>query len=124
MKFNAVGLIGIGVQLAVLAMLVRVARIGYLPATALAVEAAILHNFCWHQCFTWADRRAQGWRPLLDSLLRFNLTAGLLSIGGNLLLMRLLTGTLGLDPLIANGLAIATCSVANFVASDRFAFAP
>jgi len=122
-KFNAVGLIGISVQLGVLALLLRAAHTGYLLATALAVEAAILHNFCWHQCFTWRDRRARGWRPLLGSLLRFNLTAGLLSIGGNLLLMRVLTGAVGLDPLIANGLAIASCSIVNFLLSDRFAFA-
>jgi putative flippase GtrA len=121
MKFNAVGLVGIGVQLAVLALLLRTGA-GYLLATALAVEAAILHNFFWHRCFTWSDRRPHGRRAVCDALLRFNLSTGLFSIGGNLLLMRVFAGAAGLDPLVANGLAIACCSVVNFLVSDRFVF--
>lgn len=38
-----------GVQLAVLAWLVRSLQMHYLPATAIAVEAAVLHNFFWHE---------------------------------------------------------------------------
>jgi hypothetical protein len=56
LKFNAVGGIGIGVQLAALAILKSVLHVDYLAATASAVEAAILHNFFWHERFTWADR--------------------------------------------------------------------
>lgn len=122
MRFNAVGLAGIGVQLAALSLLVRVAHANYLPATALAVEAAVLHNFLWHRVFTWRDRPTRGLRASLDALLRFNLTTGLFSIGGNVLLMRLLAGTAGLDPLIANALAIGVCSIVNFLVSDRFVF--
>src|SRR5436190_21825889 len=32
------------------------AGLPYLLATALAVEGAILHNFVWHERWTWADR--------------------------------------------------------------------
>jgi len=45
LKFNAVGAIGIGVQLATLAALAGGLRLNYLLATGLAVEAAVLHNF-------------------------------------------------------------------------------
>jgi putative flippase GtrA len=55
--FNAVGLAGVAVQLACLALLVH-AGSHYLAATALAVEAAVLHNFLWHQRWTWRDRPA------------------------------------------------------------------
>ena len=64
LKFNAVGLMGVGVQLAMLVVLASGLRIDYLPATALAVETAILHNFLWHERYTWADRTqiaAGGW---------------------------------------------------------------
>ncbi len=57
-KFNAVGGIGIGVQLAALAILRSWLRLDYLPATGLAVEIAVIHNFLWHERFTWADRPA------------------------------------------------------------------
>ena len=56
MKFNIVGWIGIGVQLGVLTALKSGLHLNYLWATALAVEAAVIHNYFWHQRFTWADR--------------------------------------------------------------------
>jgi len=43
LKFNAVGAGGVAVQLAFLALLVRLG-VHYLLATALAVEAAVLQN--------------------------------------------------------------------------------
>ena len=51
--FNGIGLAGAAVQLAVLWMLLA-ARVHYLPATILAVEAALLHNFLWHERWTWS----------------------------------------------------------------------
>ena len=61
LKFNAVGAAGIGVQLAVLVSLRAGLHLHYLLATALAVEATVLHNFFWHKRFTWADRKSTNW---------------------------------------------------------------
>jgi len=55
-KFNFVGGIGIVVQFGALFLLKSVLHFEYLAATAIAVEAAVLHNFIWHEQFTWADR--------------------------------------------------------------------
>ncbi len=46
LKFNAVGGIGIAVQLVVLAVLKVAFHFDYLWATALAVETSVIHNFC------------------------------------------------------------------------------
>ena len=119
LKFNAVGAIGIAVQLGVLAFLKSVMRLGYLPATALAVEAVIVQNFFWHERFTWADRSRK--RPLWR-FLKFNFTTGAISLLGNLGLMRMLVGQFHLHYLLANCVSIAVCSIANFTASDRFVF--
>lgn len=119
LKFNAVGGLGIGVQLATLAILKSAMHLDYLAATAAAVEAAILHNFFWHERFTWADR-AHGW--CTSRLLKFNLTTGAFSLTANLLLMRALVGSLHLQYLAANCLAISSCSLLNFVISDQFVF--
>ena len=119
LKFNVVGGVGIAVQLAALVVLRSGFHLPYLLATGLAVEAAVLHNFIWHEHFTWADR--SGRRVLLRAL-RFNLTTGLFSIAGNLLLMRFLVGSLHLNYLVANIATIAMCSVASFLVSDRFVF--
>ena len=94
LKFNLVGAIGIGVQLGALALLTEAFRMEYTLATAIAVESAVLHNFAWHQRFTWADRGSRGLPDACFRLLRFNTTTGAVSIGGNLLLMRLLVGQL------------------------------
>ena len=121
LKFNAVGGIGIGVQLLAFTALNSGLHLEYLLATALAVETAVIHNFFWHERFTWADRAAGGG---LSRFLKFNLTTGLVSIAGNILLMKLLAGILALEFLAANGIAVAICSIFNFAMSDRFVFLP
>ncbi len=123
LKFNLVGAIGIGVQLGMLAAL-RTLDVNYLVATALAVEAAVVHNFIWHERFTWADRASVTLRQSLWRLLRFNLTTGAVSIGGNLMLMRLLVGQAHLHYLLANIITIASCGLLNFLVSDRVVFRP
>jgi len=55
LKFNAVGTIGIFVQLSVLAMLRSGFGWNYLLSTAAAVEITVIHNFLWHERFTWAE---------------------------------------------------------------------
>ena len=119
LKFNLVGGIGIAVQLLALVLLKAVLQVNYLVATTLAVETAVIHNFLWHERFTWADRTGAGFTRFL----KFNLTTGLFSIGGNLLLMKLLVGFGHLNYLPANGIAITACSVVNFLVSDGFVFA-
>ena len=122
LKFNAVGALGIGVQLAVLFALKSGLQLGYLPATMLAVEAAVVHNFLWHERYTWADRVQPSWRKSLPRLLRFNLTAGGVSILGNLALMKVIVDLGHVNYLIANGIAILVCSLANFLVSEQWVF--
>jgi putative flippase GtrA len=118
LKFNLVGGIGIVVQLLTLAVLKTGFHVNYLVATAPAVEAAVIHNFLWHERFTWADRAGAG----LPRFLKFNLTTGLFSIGGNLALMKLLVDLGHMNYLLANGITIMACSVVNFLVSDGFVF--
>jgi putative flippase GtrA len=122
LKFNIVGALGIGVQLAVLLTLKSGFHLSYLLATALAVEVAVVHNFLWHERYTWADRVQPSLRKSVPRLLRFNLTTGTVSIAGNLALMKLMVGVGHLNYLIANGVAIVLCSVANFLVSDEWVF--
>lgn len=121
-KFNLVGAIGIGVQLGMLALLSSGLHLNYMLVTALAVEAAVLHNFVWHEHFTWADRPSRRLRGSLVRLARFNLTTGAVSILGNLLLMRSLVGQRHLPLLLANAISIAGCSLVNFLVSEYWVF--
>jgi putative flippase GtrA len=121
-KFNAVGGLGIGVQLGVLLFLKSGCHLSYLTSAALAVEAAVLHNFLWHERYTWADRMRPSWKNSPPRLLRFNLTTGAISIAGNLALMKLLVGYGHMNYLVANGVAIVVCSLANFLVSEEWVF--
>jgi putative flippase GtrA len=172
-KFNLVGAIGILVQFAALFFLKGVLHLNYLAATALAVETAVVHNFVWHERYTWADRVRAGpaglgqarsrfgkrsaalrwekpcrpfgtrwqWRrapgthvpgyrmtplrgcnPSVARFLRFNLSTGAVSIFGNLGMMRWMVGSLRVNYLLANGIAIVVCSLVNFVVSDGWVF--
>jgi putative flippase GtrA len=121
-KFNFVGGIGIAVQFAALFILKSALHFNYLAATAIAVEAAVIHNFVWHEQFTWADRLETSWRKSFVRLLRFNLTTGAVSILGNLALMRVMMGQGHMNYLQANAIAITLCSLANFVVSETWVF--
>ncbi len=122
MKFNAVGGIGIGVQLVALAVFRSWMKLDYLLATAMAVEITVIHNFFWHERFTWRDRPAR--RPLqsLVRLAKFNGSNGVVSLVGNLVLMRVLVGELGLNYVASNLIAIVLCSLVNFLLGDRSVF--
>ena len=119
MKFSAVGATGILVQTVMLAFFLRVVGLHYLAATALAVEFSVLHNFIGHRRWTWADRAESS---ALLTLVRFNLTSGAMSLGGNLALMFILVGKAGLNAFAANIATIAVCSLINFAISDRIVF--
>ena len=120
LKFNAVGAIGICVQLAVMGLLRSVLECNYLLATAAAVEAAVVHNFLWHERFTWADRLTH---TPLRRFAAFNLSNGAISLLGNLGFMRLLVGLCGWNYFAASLISIAACSLLNFAVGNRFVFA-
>jgi putative flippase GtrA len=119
--FNAVGLIGVGVQLGALALFTEWLHWHYLVATAAAVETAVLHNFAWHEVWTWRDRREEaGTRA--GRLLRFHLGNGFVSIAANVGLMRVFTGMLGWPVVWANLVCIAIAALLNFAVSEWWVF--
>ena len=121
-KFNLVGLLGVAVQLVMLKIFASYFGLNYLIATALAVETAVLHNFCWHKRWTWNDRPCQSAADSFQQWLRFNSTTGLISISGNLIFMKLLVGHSHLPLQLANLISISICSLCNFFISDNFVF--
>lgn len=123
LKFNAVGALGIAVQLGALALFRSGLHWPLDYATAAAVETAVLHNFFWHERWTWRDRRGT-WRDSLARLLRFNLTTGLLSIVANVIVTRVLVDHFRLPYLAANLMAIAITSIGNFLVSEYLVFRP
>jgi len=118
-RFASVGVAGFLLQITTLGILTSRAHWRWLPATLVAVELAVVHNFCWHARWTWSDRPGAS----LLHFLRFQFANGLTSIGGNAILMALLAGVLGWPSIPANIAAVALMAAVNFVAADRWVFA-
>jgi putative flippase GtrA len=120
-RFNVVGVMGMVVQLAALACINRLVPGHYLFASAAAIELTLLHNFVWHVHYTWRDRRGDS--AMLAQLVRFHLSNGLVSMLGNLALMRVLVNEVHMPLLAANCIAILCCSIVNFCLGNNWAFA-
>ena len=122
-KFNLVGLLGFALQTGVLFVFTHVTpQVGYLAATATAVELAVLNNFVWHQRWTWKDRPPATRGETLRRLVKFNITNGAVSLVGNVIFMSILVGRLRLPIAIAYVMSVTACAICNFFLADRFAF--
>jgi len=119
LKFNAVGGLGLVVQLAALWLLERAAGAPYPVATVLAVEVAILHNFIWHQLWTWRDRPPE---PVARRLLRFHLANGLVSLLANVILVALFAGAMHVPLIPASLLSVGLAGLLNFALAEIWVF--
>jgi putative flippase GtrA len=119
----SVGATGFLLQLATLATLTRLGVAESL-AVAIAVEAAILQNFLWHERWTWQERCHGTRLDVVARFLRFNAASGAISLLGNVGFTMLFVEWLRMPVLVANTLAVGILSAANFVVADRFVFAP
>jgi putative flippase GtrA len=119
--FFAIGVAGFVLQIVMLHWLWNTWHWPYVPATLVAVESAILHNFFWHERWTWSDRRSDV-ESTSTRLMRFHLGAGMTSLVGNVIVTALALKFFHLPILIANTTAVLATSLANFLVSDRWVF--
>ena len=121
-RFVIVGAAGFTVQIVCLQALAALG-LHYLVATALAVEAAILHNFVWHAAWTWRDRPT---RPTdaWGRLIRFNSVSAAASILGNVAIVWALVHGLRVPVAVANAVAVAMVSALNYAGLTRWVFVP
>lgn len=119
-RFAAVGAIGLVLQLAALALFTAMGW-PYVMAAAIAVELAALHNFYWHQRWTWCDR-ALPQRTVGRRLVDYHLTTASIAVAGNVVLTGAIVEFFGARPLLANVAAVAVLAAANFGVADRWVF--
>ena len=122
LRFSIAGATGFAVQIAVLGVLTNWAGVNYLAATAIAVEAAILVNFLWHERYTWKDRPAMTTRERWLRLGKFNAMTSLTSIVGSVLVTAVLVESFTLSPLDANVVAVVVLAVVNFIGANTLVF--
>ena len=119
-RFALAGTGGFIIQVATLAVLTSIFDVNYMVATLIAVEAAIVMNFVWHQNWTWKDRSAS---PLLwGRLLRFNALTAVTSICGSILVTALFVEAFEMNVIAANIASVAILSIVNFIGADRLVF--
>ena len=121
-RFNLVGLLGAALQLLVFFVLIRAFQIPAGAAAALAVEIAVLHNFLWHERFTWHDREPASLRQRAARLWRFHAGNGLISLLGNTVIVAIAVEWLHAPAVPAAVAAIAVCVPANFLVADRWVY--
>ena len=122
-RFAGVGVMGFVVQLVTLQLLNSLVRVHPIVAVALSVEAAILHNFIWHERWTWRDRVSRSTRGgVLDRLVRFNAAAGTVSLVGNVIFTTVFASVFHLPLLIANVVAVGCLTALNYFLADRLAY--
>ncbi len=119
-RFTLVGFMGAVLQLTLMVLLMRSLGALSIAATPVAVEITILHNFFWHERFTY--RGPKGPRRLGARLWRFHAGNGLISLAGNTVLIYVLTEGLHAPVLPAAVAAIVLCSLANFLVADRWVY--
>ena len=119
LRYLAVAALGAGVQ-AIVVALATAADIPPITATLLGIEAAILHNFAWHDRWTWQDRPRREPRAL--RLARYNGAMATTSLALGAAVSWVVLEGAGAGIVVANVAAVAAGSLANYYASDRFLF--
>jgi putative flippase GtrA len=121
-RFSLVGFMGALLQLLLVYLLTKCFGAVSTVATLVAVEATILHNFIWHEHFTWSNRNRKNFRQSALRLWRFHAGNGLVSLVGNTVLMYCLVERLKIPVLPAAVATIVLCALANFLVADRWVF--
>jgi dolichol-phosphate mannosyltransferase len=118
-KFLCVGAMGVVVNSAALWMLVHHLGWPYLVSSPVAIQLSIVHNFIWHDRWTFNDRRANGtWFARLKSYEVVTLAGMAL----NWVLLMVLVGWAGQPLLLANLCGIAAGTLLNFAMSKLWAW--
>jgi putative flippase GtrA len=117
-RFALAGTGGLLVQIATFAVLNSLLNVNYLVTTLVAVEAAILSNFVWHQRWTFRDRSGS-W---LERLIQFNALTAVTSIVGSVFVTAVLVESFALPAILANVVSVMILSVINFIGADTLVF--
>ncbi len=120
MRFTVVAALGFAVQVVLVVLFAD--RWGWsLPvSTAASVEAAVLHNWAWHECWTWR-RRVTGTHRL-QRLVAFHAANGAISLLGNVACAEVLVRTTSLALPWRTLLSVALVGGLNFLVAERVVF--
>lgn len=122
LKFCAVGLSGIGVNMGLLYTLTELCGLFYLFSSPIAIECSFISNFFFNDLWTWKGVGVPGVTGRLKRLGKFHIVYGV-GLAINLGLLYVITERLGVYYLLANLAAIAVATLWNFWGSAKWTWA-
>jgi putative flippase GtrA len=118
--FAIVAILGFAMQVTAIVLLTSFADLHIAAATAAGVVLAILHNFVWHERWTWSDRDRSS--NTVTRLLRFASLTGVVSLLGTVVLTTVYVSALKAPVFIGNLLAVWSTGFVNYILLDRVIF--
>lgn len=122
LRFQLVAWGGTLVNLLVLWLTKGVLGIPLLPAGALAIEVAIVHNFTWHYFFTWRERVGRNLPDYGRRLFQYNLVTASIDFTVNLGVLWILAAFAGVHYLVADLAGMLAGPFFKFLANEFFIF--
>jgi len=122
LRFQLVAWGGTLVNLGVLWLLKGRLHLSLVPAGALAIETAIIHNFTWHYFVTWKDRVDRSVKDYVLRLLRYNLVTASIDFVVNLGTLWVLVTFAGVHYLVADLLGMLAVPIVKFFVNEFFIF--
>lgn len=116
-RFSVVGVSGYAVNLIIYALCVKALGVQYLIAESLAWIIAAANNFVWNRHWTFQARAGQ----VHVQAIRF-LVVSLIALAFNLVVLRILVETAGMDKLAAEVIALAASTPLNFLGNKLWSF--
>ena len=95
--------IGTAVNTGCLYLFKGVLGIRLIPASMMAIEIAIIHNFIWLRLWAWRERgTANGRPPFFKQLFMYNVATGAVDLAANVSILWVLATLVGVHYLLAN----------------------
>ncbi|MGO9448176.1 MAG: GtrA family protein [Solirubrobacteraceae bacterium] len=116
-RFSIVGASGYAVNLILYALLVKALGVEYLVAETVAWVVAAGNNFVWNRHWTFKAGGGQ----VHGQAMRFFIVT-LVALGCNLLVLRVLVESAGMDKVFAEVLALAASTPLNFLGNKLWSF--
>jgi len=118
-RFSAVGLSGVAVNMGILIALTSGLGLPYALSSIIAIELSILSNFALNNAWTWSDCRTA---PLTERLLKYHAVAGVTALAVNWFLLIVLTKFFEIDYRISNLIGIGAGMALNFSCNHAWTF--
>ena len=121
-KFGAVGFSGLLVNMFLLWFFKEIIGLYYMIASLISIELSVINNFVWNDLWTWGDRAKTGGWGYFRRLLKYNLSASVAAVIGNLIVLAAFKEYFGWNYLLANLAGIGVGIIINYVVNDRWTF--